>query len=100
MPSQRLQIHHLILSCYYAQEALASGDYVYLFVNGKYNQSIVICTHWKLRGTYQEPERDVNIVSSDRHFRRVSGCSYASAVSQQDEEHIERPNSHNDRGVT
>ena len=66
-PDQRLRTRHVMLSCYYLQEALASGDYVYLFVNGKYNQFVVLCTHWILRGAYQEPERHVNIVSSDRY---------------------------------
>ena len=114
MPNQRLQTRHLMLSCYYLQEALASGDYVYLFVNGKYNQFVVLCTHWILRGAYQEPERHVNIVSSDRCSRQVrirfrNSSSYLSAVSTQDGEHIvstqdgeqfKRQKGHNDRGVT
>ena len=104
MPSQQLQKHHLMLLYYYVREALASGDYVYLFVNGKYNRSFVPCTHWGPQGAYQEPARHVSI-SSDRHFQRVrirfrNGSSYSSAVSTQDGEHTERPNGHNDRGVT
>ena len=109
-------MRHLMLSYYYVQEALASGDYVYLFVHGKYNQFVVLCTHWKLRGAYQEPARHVNIVSSDRHLRRVrirfrNSSSYLSAVSvstqdgeqivsTQDGEQIVRQKGHNDRGVT
>ena len=114
MPNQQLQTCHLMLSCYYLQEALAPGDYVYLFVNGKYNQFVVLCTHWILRGAYQEPGRHVNIVSLDRYSRQVqiefrNSSSYLSAVSTQDGEHIisiqdgeqfKRQKGHNDRGVT
>ena len=114
MPNQRLQTRHLMLSCYYLQEALASGDYVYLFMNGKYNQFVVLRRHWKLRGAYQEPERHVNIVSSDGYYRQVrirfrDSSSYLSAVSTQDGEHIvstqdreqlKGQKGHNDRGVT
>ena len=105
MPNQRLQTRHLMLSCYYLQEVLASGDYVYLFVNSKYNQFVVLYTHWKLRGAYQEPERHVNIVSSDRYSRQVrirlrNSSSYLSAVSTQDREQLKGQKDHNDRGVT
>ena len=43
MPNQQLQNRHLMLSYYYVREALASGDYVYLFVIDMNNQSVILC---------------------------------------------------------
>ena len=35
-----------MLSYHYVREALATGEYVYSFVNGKYNPSDVLSKHW------------------------------------------------------
>ena len=37
IPNSPLHKCHIILSYDYVHDALASGEYVYLFVNGKYN---------------------------------------------------------------
>ena len=42
----RLHKRHLGLSYHYVREALATGECVYSFVNGKYNPSDVLSKHW------------------------------------------------------
>ena len=44
--NSRLHKRHLMLSYHYVREALATGEYVYSFVNGKYNPSDVLSKHW------------------------------------------------------
>ena len=55
MPSQRLQNRHLMLLYYFVREALASGDYVHLSVNGNYNQFVILA----------------HIVTSEAHIKRL-----------------------------
>ena len=47
-----LHKRHLMLSYHYLHEALATGEYVYSFVNGKYNLSDVLGKHWSHNDVY------------------------------------------------
>ena len=44
--NSRLHKQHLMISYHYVREALATGEYVYCFMNGKYNPSDVLSKHW------------------------------------------------------
>ena len=47
MPDVKLQKRHLMLSYhYYMREAIATGEYVYAFVNGKDNPANILSKHW------------------------------------------------------
>jgi len=45
-PHGKLHKRHLMLSYHYVREALATGEYVYAFVNGKDNPSDILSKHW------------------------------------------------------
>ena len=42
----RLHKRHLMLSYHYVREALATGEYDYSFINGKFNPSDILSKHW------------------------------------------------------
>ena len=44
--SSKLHKRHLMLSYHYVREALATGEYVYSFINGKANPSDILSKHW------------------------------------------------------
>jgi len=46
MPEVKLQKRHLMLSYHYMREAIATGEYVYAFVNGKDNPADILSKHW------------------------------------------------------
>ena len=46
LPTSKLHKRHLMLSYHYVREALATGEYVYAFVNGKDNPSDILSKHW------------------------------------------------------
>jgi hypothetical protein len=46
LPQSKLHKRHLMLSYHYVREALATGEYVYSFVNGKINPSDILSKHW------------------------------------------------------
>lgn len=46
IPEAKLHKRHLMLSYHYLREALATGEYVYSFVNGKDNPSDILTKHW------------------------------------------------------
>ena len=46
MPQSKLHKRHLMLSYHYIREALATGEFVYSFVNGKSNPSDILSKHW------------------------------------------------------
>ena len=49
LPQSKLhKRRHLMLSYHYVREALATGEYVYSFVNGKINPSdiLILSKHW------------------------------------------------------
>jgi len=46
LPQAKLHKRHLMLSYHYVREALATGEYVYSFINGKLNPSDILSKHW------------------------------------------------------
>ena len=46
LPPAKLHKRHLMLSYHYLREAMATGEYVYSFVNGKDNPSDILTKHW------------------------------------------------------
>jgi hypothetical protein len=46
LPTSKLHKRHLMLSYHYVREALAAGEFVYAFVNGKDNPSDILSKHW------------------------------------------------------
>ena len=51
-PHGKLHKRHLFLSTHYVREAMATGQYVYSFVNGKNNPSDVLSKHWSHADVY------------------------------------------------
>ena len=51
-PHGKLHKRHLMLSYHYVREALATGEYVYSFVNSKENASDVLSKHWHHKDVY------------------------------------------------
>jgi hypothetical protein len=45
-PHSRLHKSHLMLSYHYVREAIASGNYAYVWLNGKDNPADILSKHW------------------------------------------------------
>ena len=52
MPQSKLHKRHLMLSYHYIREALATGEFVYSFVNGKSNPSDILSKHWSYKDVW------------------------------------------------
>ena len=52
-PHSRLTKRHLMLSYHYVREAVATGNYAFLWLNGKDNPADILSKHWGMQSVWQ-----------------------------------------------
>ena len=52
-PHSRLAKRHLMLSYHYVREAIATGNYAYVWLNGKDNPADILSKHWSYGSVWQ-----------------------------------------------
>ena len=52
-PHSRLVKRHLMLSYHYVREAIATGNYAFVWLNGKDNPSDILSKHWGMQSVWQ-----------------------------------------------